>query len=87
MARLLPPLPPLPPLCSVPGDTGLGQKDVGQQLGRGKAGRGGGLGSLPGLQMGACSTVVVDVRTERSRSRSLSRSRSRSEEAVDGLVR
>lgn len=83
MARLLPPL---PPLCSVPGDTGQGQKDVGQQLGWGKAGRGG-LGSLPGLQMGACSTVVVDVRTERSRSRSLSRSRSRSEEAVDGLVR
>lgn len=67
---LLPvPLLPLPPLCSVPGDRRLGQRgglvwplDPGPGRGR----------RLPGLQMGACSTVVVDVRMDLSRSRSRS---------------
>lgn len=38
--------------------------------------RAGGSAVLPGLQMGACSTVVVEVRMDFSRSRSRSRSRS-----------
>lgn len=45
-------------------------------------GRGGVSGALPGLQMGACSTVVVDVRMDFSRSRSLS-----DEDVAVGLVR
>lgn len=44
------------------------------------------LCSVPGLQMGACSTVVVDVRMDLSRSRSRSRSRSDDDVAV-GLAR
>lgn len=49
---------------------------------RGPPGRGGASGALPGLQMGACSTVVVDVRMDFSRSRSLS-----DEDVAVGLVR
>lgn len=49
-------------------------------------GWGGVWGALPGLQMGACSTVVVDVRMDLSRSRSRSRSRSDDDVAV-GLAR
>lgn len=44
--------------------------------------RGGVSGALPGLQIGACSTVVVDVRMDFSRSRSLS-----DEDVAVGLVR
>lgn len=44
--------------------------------------------ALPGLQMGACSTVAVDVRMDFSRSRSRSRSRSLSDaEVAEGFVK
>ena len=85
---LPPPLPPPPPLlCSVPG----GNKPWGQRDGpRAAAGtpgvRAGGSDVLPGLQMGACSTVVADARMDFSRSRSRSRSLSDEAEAV-GFVK
>jgi len=44
------------------------------------------LCSVPGLQMGACSTVAVDVRMDFSRSRSRSRSLSDAEVA-EGFVK